>query len=542
MQAWKVARQAAHRGPYPLQKEWLSLGEQESMSEDLMRAFGAPDTSLDRTASHASAQGVPRRAPATHPRPSPLARKLCSTRVQLLDKGAVQLALALTLFDTPLTQGQSLANYLLARVSTRNLMIGTAMLVIWRILYWAMGLYQPGLNHRAAVALWKVPVIALLCALPTWPLLRFAEPATGDLRSAVLFWFFTCTLLLIVRAAVLTFEEHIRPAFRKQRTVVICGTGPLARMQALDLPGSRKYKYQLLGFVDNNPHDGIGMMGPVLCGVRELEQLLMHQPIDEVIIGLPLKSHFGEVEEIVAICGRAGVQMQYSLDLFNTEIAKSRKVDDDQTHNVVLEMVHHDHRVFLKDIIDRSLAVLGLLILWPVFVAIALAIKGNSPGSVFFVQQRFGLNKRRFGMIKFRSMVSDAEARQAGLEHMNETAGPIFKIKRDPRVTRVGAFLRRTSLDELPQLINVLKGEMSLVGPRPLPTRDVQRFSEPWLMRRFSVKPGITGLWQVSGRSNTDFDNAIKLDLRYIDRWSLLMDLRILLRTVSVVVKRSGAY
>ena len=125
---------------------------------------------------------------------------------------------------------------------------------------------------------------------------------------------------------------------------------------------------------------------------------------------------------------------------------------------------------------------------------------------------------------------------------MNETAGPTFKIKRDPRVTRVGAFLRRTSLDELPQLFNVLKGEMSLVGPRPLPTRDVQRFSEPWLMRRFSVKPGITGLWQVSGRSNTDFDNAIKLDLRYIDRWSLLMDARILLQTVGAVVKRSGAY
>ncbi len=510
------------------------------MSEDLMPAFGAPDANYERSvASAATSSG---RTESKHVRPSPLARKLSSTRVQLLDKGAIQLALALTLFDTPLTQGQSLTAYLLARVSTRNLLIGTAMLFIWRVLYWAMGLYQPNLNHRAAVALWKVPAIALLCALPVWPLLRYAEPATGNLRSALLFWFFSCTLLLIVRAAVITFEEHIRPAFRKPRTVVICGTGPLARMQAIELPGSRKYKYQLLGFVDSNPHKGIGLMGPVLCGVRELEQLLMHQPIDEVIIGLPLKSHFGEVEEIVAICGRAGVQMQYSLDLFNTEIAKSRKVDDDQTHNVVLEMVHHDHRVFLKDVIDRTLATIGILLLWPVFAAIAVAIKASSPGPIFFVQQRFGLNKRRFGMIKFRSMVSDAEARQSALEHMNETSGPTFKMKRDPRVTRVGAFLRRTSLDELPQLINVLKGEMSLVGPRPLPTRDVQRFSEPWLMRRFSVKPGITGLWQVSGRSNTDFDNAIKLDLRYIDRWSLLMDVRILMRTVSAVVKRSGAY
>ena len=340
----------------------------------------------------------------------------------------------------------------------------------------------------------------------------------------------------------MTYQEQIRPGFRTPRTAVVCGTGPLARKQATDLAAHPKYRYQLLGFVDNRPHDGIQDLGPVLCGTRDLEHLLMHQPVDEVVIGLPLKSHFGEVEEIVAICGRAGVQMQYSLDLFNTEVAKSRRVDEDRSQQVVLQMVHHDQRVLLKGIIDRVVSAIGLALLWPLFFAIAIAIKIDDPGPVFFVQQRFGLNKRRFGMIKFRSMVHDAETKQAALEHMNEVAGPTFKMKRDPRVTRVGALLRSTSLDELPQLVNVIKGEMSLVGPRPLPTRDVARFSEPWLMRRFSVKPGITGLWQVSGRSNTDFDNAIKLDLRYIDRWSLLMDARIMLKTISAVVRRRGAY
>ena len=172
----------------------------------------------------------------------------------------------------------------------------------------------------------------------------------------------------------------------------------------------------------------------------------------------------------------------------------------------------------------------------------AIGIKMGSKGPVFFVQRRFGLGKRMFGMIKFRSMVVDAEARQSDIEHMNENSGPIFKIRRDPRITRFGSILRRTSLDELPQLINVLLGDMSLVGPRPLPLRDVQLFSEPWLMRRFSVKPGITGLWQVSGRSNTDFSQAIKLDLRYIDHWSLLMDMEILLRTFSAVFRGDGAY
>lgn len=508
------------------------------MSEELLQDFRTTSPVFVPMPMDAAAG----RTPASQAQPSALARQLSSAQVSLLDKGAVLMALALALFHTPSRRDQSFTSYLAARVSLRNLLIATALLMVWRLFYWALGLYQPTLNRRAAILLWKVPLIALLCAVPAVALFRHNTGITGSLRTAALFWFFTCTLLLIVRAGVITFEAHIRPLLRKPRTVVICGTGPIARIKASELSAHRKFRYQLLGFVDGNPHQGSDLPGPVLCGVTELEQLLMHQSIDEVIIGLPLKSRFGEVEEIVAICGRAGVQMQYSLDLFNTEVAKSRKVEADQSHQVVLEMVHHDHRILLKNAIDRVLSVVGLLLLWPVFLVIALAVKVSSPGPVFFVQQRFGLNKRCFGMIKFRSMVVDAEARQSALEHMNENAGPTFKMRRDPRVTRVGAFLRSSSLDELPQLINVLKGEMSLVGPRPLPTRDVQRFSEPWLMRRFSVKPGITGLWQVSGRSNTDFDSAIKLDLRYIDRWSLLMDLRIMVQTVGAVLRRSGAY
>lgn len=474
-------------------------------------------------------------------RPSLLARQLAAPGVQFVDQAAVLFAYALTRLEAPVRQGQAVATYLALRVSVRNLLSGLALLLVWRAVFWFMGMYQPHINRRAAVFLWKVPVTTLLCAASLIPV--FVTRGFGAWpRTLGVFWFASSVLLLTIRASVLTYEESIRPFFRPVRTAVICGTGPLARAQALDLPGNRQYKYQLLGFVDDNPHEGSEALGPVLCGVRDLENLLMHRPVDEVIIGLPLKSRFGEVEKIVAICGRAGVQIQYSMDLFNTDVAKKQKIVSDRTNRVVMEMVHTDHRILIKDIIDRTLAFFGLMVLWPVFATIALAIKISSPGPVFFVQQRFGLNKRRFGMIKFRSMVVDAEARQAALEHLNETTGPIFKMKRDPRVTRVGAFLRSSSLDELPQLINVVKGEMSLVGPRPLPTRDVERFSEPWLMRRFSVKPGITGLWQVSGRSNTDFDSAIQLDLRYIDRWSPLLDLRILFQTLGAVIKRSGAY
>ena len=496
---------------------------------------------MSSAATPQAAAAVASRRAAAKNRPSSLALQLAAPTVQIIDQMAVLLAFCLSRLEGPARQGQAVATYLAMRVDVRNLLVGVLLLVIWRAIFWFMGMYQPHINRRAAVFVWKAPVTSLLCAASLVPFVASRGFATWP-RELGVFWFTASVLLLTIRTSVLTFEESIRPRFRPLRTAIICGTGPLARMQAEALPDNRQYRYQLLGFVDNNPHVGTELNGPVLCGVRDLEGLLMHCPVDEVIIGLPLKSHFGEVEEIVAICGRAGVQIQYSLDLFNTEIAKKRKVVSDRTNRVVMEMVHHDHRVLVKDIIDRILAFVGLMIIWPLFAAIAVAIKLSSPGPVFFVQERFGLNKRRFGMIKFRSMNVNAEAQQAALEHLNETSGPTFKMKRDPRVTRVGAFLRSSSLDELPQLINVVKGEMSLVGPRPLPTRDVKRFSEPWLMRRFSVKPGITGLWQVTGRSNTDFDSAIQLDLQYIDRWSPLLDLRILAQTLGAVVRRSGAY
>jgi len=177
----------------------------------------------------------------------------------------------------------------------------------------------------------------------------------------------------------------------------------------------------------------------------------------------------------------------------------------------------------------------------PVFLLTAIAIKLTSPGPIFFVQDRVGLNKRRFCMYKFRTMIPDAEKKQDELEDFNEASGPVFKIKNDPRITPIGRILRKLSIDELPQLFNVLKGDMSLVGPRPLPIRDYNGFSEDWHRRRFSIRPGITCLWQVNGRSDTSFEEWIKLDMEYIDNWSLWMDMKILLLTVPAVIKGSGA-
>jgi lipopolysaccharide/colanic/teichoic acid biosynthesis glycosyltransferase len=197
--------------------------------------------------------------------------------------------------------------------------------------------------------------------------------------------------------------------------------------------------------------------------------------------------------------------------------------------------------VVLKRAVDVIGATTALIVLGPLMLVTAAAITLTSDGPVIFSQERYGLNRRRFRMWKFRTMVKDAERLQAPLESRNEVRGPVFKITRDPRVTPLGRWLRRTSIDELPQLFNVIKGDMSLVGPRPLPIRDVLRFTRSSDMRRFSVRPGLTGLWQVSGRSRLDFDQWITLDLRYIDRWSLALDFAILARTLPAVIRGTGA-
>jgi len=183
-----------------------------------------------------------------------------------------------------------------------------------------------------------------------------------------------------------------------------------------------------------------------------------------------------------------------------------------------------------------------LIILFsPLLLIVAILIKLMSPGPVLFIQSRIGRNKRRFKIYKFRTMVIDAEKQLSKIEHLNEVTGPVFKIKNDPRIIPFGRILRRTSIDELPQLFNVLKGDMSLVGPRPLPVRDYQGFNKDWQRRRFSVKPGITCLWQVQGRTSIPFEKWMELDLEYIDKWSLRLDFEILLRTIPTVLRGTGA-
>jgi exopolysaccharide biosynthesis polyprenyl glycosylphosphotransferase len=277
--------------------------------------------------------------------------------------------------------------------------------------------------------------------------------------------------------------------------------------------------------------------------VDQLNSVIAHHPVDEVLVALPMNKYGPLVETIVSHCEEQGIVVRVRTETFNLQVARSY-VDDLQGVPVMtIQSGPADSwQLVIKRLIDIAGSAAFLLALAPLFAVVILLIRLDSPGPVFFSQERIGFNKRRFRMLKFRTMVDGSDQQQHMIEHLNEVQGPVFKIKNDPRITRIGKLLRRFSIDELPQLINVLKGDMSLVGPRPLPIRDVERIDISAHKRRFSIKPGITCLWQVNGRSNIDFEHWVRLDLEYIDKWSLGLDLVILLKTIPAVLRGPGAY
>ena len=272
-----------------------------------------------------------------------------------------------------------------------------------------------------------------------------------------------------------------------------------------------------------------------------LANFLRRNVVDEVAIYLPFGSFYGHYLEVIDLCEHHGIVVRFHADMFTLKTARWRAevIDGDHYIATYTETSEGWGRA-AKRAIDVAVAALLCLILLPMLLCVAIAIKLSSPGPVFFLQDRIGLNKRRFKIWKFRTMVPDAEKLMADLERRNEVAGPVFKMKNDPRVTPIGRWLRRTSIDELPQLLNVLKGDMSLVGPRPLPVRDYEGFNEDWQRRRFSIKPGITCLWQVNGRSGISFDQWMLLDLQYLDEWSLWLGLEDFGKNCSGRAQRRG--
>ncbi|MEP6662850.1 MAG: sugar transferase, partial [Verrucomicrobiota bacterium] len=276
--------------------------------------------------------------------------------------------------------------------------------------------------------------------------------------------------------------------------------------------------------------------------VEELLHFLHEHSINGVIVNAQ-HAYFGQVEKAILACELEGIETWLIADFFKTQISRT-SFDFFCGHPILVfhSGPENSGQAFIKQMFDLLGAVVILAFFLLPMVAVALLIKLTSPGPIFFRQKRSGLNGQPFLMYKFRSMVSDAEQRKHELEALNEMSGPVFKITNDPRTTRLGHWLRKFSIDELPQLFNILRGEMSIVGPRPLPVDEVKRFDDLSHRRRLSVKPGLTCLWQISGRNNvTNFKEWVRLDLEYIDNWSIWLDLKILLLTVPVVFLGRGA-
>ena len=361
-------------------------------------------------------------------------------------------------------------------------------------------------------------------------LIEFAVASTlvmVAVRGSLVWWYF--------RRSVQRGENYLK--------VVIIGTGRRAKHLTEMLNRHNEWGIHILGYLDTDAKqaEGSQLAGKVLGNVNEIEKILTSQVVDEVILAVP-RSSLSYMEEIVSACEEQGVRFRFMADVFALQVARMRLVEMDGIPLLTFDPVaQNEEKLLVKRLMDLIIVLAAMPILLPIMGLIALAIKLDDGGPVFFVQERVGLRKRLFPMLKFRSMVVDAEARLKEIEHLNEAEGPNFKIAKDPRITRVGGFLRKTSLDELPQLLNVIRGHMSLVGPRPMSQRDVELFDKGIQRKRFSVKPGLTCIWQISGRSNLSFERWLELDLKYIDEWNLWMDLKILFLTIPVVLKGSGA-
>ena len=362
----------------------------------------------------------------------------------------------------------------------------------------------------------------------------------------LLFWA-TITLTGVASRIVL---RWVLTAVRKSgfncRQVVFIGTDAHAQGLAREIEGHKELGCRVVGFIGED-EKAIGKpvnsnsAWPVVGSIAHIKEFLESKSVDEAIICLSVKENFIQIYRVFELCRELGVVVRLIPSESDLQVLSRLQIESFGDFRVVTFFREKLlWQLLVKRIMDVLISATALVVLAPLMIVTALIVKFTSPGPVFFVQERIGMNRRKFKLLKFRSMVADAEARKKDLAALNEMDGPVFKVKNDPRVTPIGRFIRKTSIDELPQLINVLKGEMSLVGPRPPLLSEVDQYE--WLhRRRLSIKPGITCLWQVNGRNTVTFGRWMEMDKEYVENWSIWLDLKILARTLPVVLLRRGA-
>ncbi len=489
------------------------------------------------------------------PAPSPTGGDVRASRVYLLSRGPI-----LTLVRRALSVAS------LVVLDVIGLALGIYLALVLREVLRGDGDVLWGLLWREGPAEWlkfAAPITVLVFAQAGLYRVRERRPGAGRILSSLIVvalivlafgigtsYDFTTSGLIptsvvmsaiaigLLRAAYESASLEVMRAAGIRRRVVLVGEGEhLARLQRSLVASRSGLSYEIVGALSSDDVEGIQLLGSraelplVLDDVRPDEVILAEADLDE-----------RTVLEVVEQAHRQGIKVRLAPDTTELLVQRGEYVPGQGAPLFELRPpVLTGWDWVVKRAFDLAVSVLVAVLLAPLWLLVALAIKLESRGPILFVDRRVGVGEREFGMLKFRTMVADAAELQPQLEDANEAEGALFKIRDDPRVTRVGRVLRRLSLDEIPQIVNVFKGEMSLVGPRPLPLRDY-RLLEDWHRARYAVLPGMTGLWQISGRSGLTFDDLVRLDFTYLENWSIWLDITIIARTIPAVIMRRGAY
>jgi exopolysaccharide biosynthesis polyprenyl glycosylphosphotransferase len=414
----------------------------------------------------------------------------------------------------------------------------------WLAALWAFGLYREPARSIGGMNLTEALNGLTSLTSASWLLLIvmvFIEGSRTPVSTLIAFWMLA---IVLVPAARWVSRVTVWSRASFQERVLIIGAGEVGHTLAAKISKHREYRIKLVGFLDDGEPRRNGDGGPRLpvIGVfDDLDRIVAEQQIDRVIVAFSRARH-NDFLRVVRACADSGVKVNIVPRLF--EVVSSRALVDDVEGIPLLDVGHVELSRF-NMAVKRAFDILvgGLLCIFflPLIAVVGLLVKLDSHGPVFYRQERMGRGGRSFFMYKFRSMYVGADKLRADLADQNEYDGPMFKIHEDPRVTRVGGWLRRWSVDEVPQILNVMKGQMSLVGPRPLWVEEAKQ-CRGWTQKRLDITPGITGLWQVLGRSDIPFDEMVKLDYMYVTGWSLSWDLKLLLQTIPAVVQKRGAY
>jgi exopolysaccharide biosynthesis polyprenyl glycosylphosphotransferase len=428
---------------------------------------------------------------------------------------------------------------------TDYLKIYPLVLVIWSVLLFTYHSYH---SHRTIPVTREVLTIARVVLVGNVILATLAYLLPMRQLSRVWFLLFgalSAVLLVLEKIALRLIARWVRAKGLNYRTILIVGTGRRAIDVARMIQEHKYWGYKIVGFVSDGHRLSNGWARYRIHGsVPDLKHILeggeFSEPLDEIVFAVTRKK-LDEMKQIFLLCEELGIRTRVAMNFFQNRVAR---IEIEELEGIPFltftTTPSNESQLAFKRLLDIAVSAGLLVFAAPVIFIAAILIKLTSPGSVLFKQKRVGLNGRSFTLYKFRTMIEDAHARREEVTHLNEMSGPVFKAKDDPRVTPVGRVLRKFSLDEIPQLWNVLKGDMSLVGPRPPIPEEVRSYHR-WHRRRLSMKPGLTCLWQISGRNDIDFDRWMQMDLQYIDNWSPSLDLKILLRTIPAVISGRGA-